>query len=120
MVLLRYYINISALKRASNEPGMRLNHQKAPGTGTLLSWDEIRREPSVFDDRCTRTTLRGWTMDAGTGNSVGAVRRSKEDRKVLRKQLKASHTLLKHEGIRTTPQPTKVTGSKYASSGSGS
>uniref|UniRef100_A0AAQ4SA32 CWF19 like cell cycle control factor 2 n=1 Tax=Gasterosteus aculeatus aculeatus TaxID=481459 RepID=A0AAQ4SA32_GASAC len=108
MVLLRYYINISALKRASNEPGMRLNHQKAPGTGTLLSWEEIRREPSVFDDRCTRTTLRGRTMDAGTGNSVGAVRRSKEDRKVLRKQLKASHTLLKHEGIRTTPQPTKT------------
>ncbi|KAL6116236.1 alkbh8 [Pungitius sinensis] len=47
-------------------------------------------------------------MDASAGNSVGAVRRSKEDRKVLRKQIKASHTLLKHEGISTTPQPTKT------------
>uniref|UniRef100_A0A3B4WE36 tRNA (carboxymethyluridine(34)-5-O)-methyltransferase n=1 Tax=Seriola lalandi dorsalis TaxID=1841481 RepID=A0A3B4WE36_SERLL len=36
-----------------------------------------------------------------------AVRRSKEEKKVLRKQLKASHTLLKHEGISTAPQPTK-------------
>ncbi|KAM8903176.1 tRNA (carboxymethyluridine(34)-5-O)-methyltransferase alkbh8 isoform 2-T2 [Spinachia spinachia] len=47
-------------------------------------------------------------MDAIAGNSVGAVRKSKEDRKVLRKQLKASHTLLKHEGISTTPRPTKT------------
>ncbi|XP_068440200.1 alkylated DNA repair protein alkB homolog 8 [Clinocottus analis] len=46
-------------------------------------------------------------MDAGVKNNVEAVRRSKEDRKVLRKQLKASHTLLKHEGISTAPQPTK-------------
>lgn len=35
-------------------------------------------------------------------------RKSKEEKKVLRKQLKASHTLLKHEGVCTTPQPTKV------------
>uniref|UniRef100_A0A3P9GWS5 tRNA (carboxymethyluridine(34)-5-O)-methyltransferase n=2 Tax=Oryzias latipes TaxID=8090 RepID=A0A3P9GWS5_ORYLA len=34
-------------------------------------------------------------------------RKSKEEKKVLRKQLKASHTLLKHEGVCTTPQPTK-------------
>ncbi|XP_037632381.1 alkylated DNA repair protein alkB homolog 8 [Sebastes umbrosus] len=47
------------------------------------------------------------TMDASVGNNVKAVRRSKEDKKVLRKQLKASHTLLKHEGITTAPQPTR-------------
>ncbi|XP_031716374.1 alkylated DNA repair protein alkB homolog 8 [Anarrhichthys ocellatus] len=46
-------------------------------------------------------------MEASVGNNMEAVRRSKEDRKVLRKQLKASHTLLKHEGISTAPQPTK-------------
>uniref|UniRef100_A0A8C5FZF1 tRNA (carboxymethyluridine(34)-5-O)-methyltransferase n=1 Tax=Gouania willdenowi TaxID=441366 RepID=A0A8C5FZF1_GOUWI len=32
---------------------------------------------------------------------------SKEEKKVFRKQLKSSHTLLKHEGIRTAQQPTK-------------
>lgn len=42
-------------------------------------------------------------------NNSGAVRRSKEEKKVLRKQIKASHTLLKHEGISTTSQTTKVT-----------
>uniref|UniRef100_A0A8C6NIY5 tRNA (carboxymethyluridine(34)-5-O)-methyltransferase n=1 Tax=Nothobranchius furzeri TaxID=105023 RepID=A0A8C6NIY5_NOTFU len=36
------------------------------------------------------------------GNYVKAGRRSKEEKKVFRKQLRASHTLLKHEGIRTT------------------
>ncbi|XP_040903307.1 alkylated DNA repair protein alkB homolog 8 [Toxotes jaculatrix] len=46
-------------------------------------------------------------MDPSLENCVKAVRRSKEEKKVLRKQLKASHTLLKHEGISTTPQPTK-------------
>ncbi|XP_022604197.1 alkylated DNA repair protein alkB homolog 8 [Seriola dumerili] len=46
-------------------------------------------------------------MDPSVENSVKAVRRSKEEKKVLRKQLKASHTLLKHEGISTAPQPTK-------------
>ncbi|XP_033486468.2 tRNA (carboxymethyluridine(34)-5-O)-methyltransferase alkbh8 [Epinephelus lanceolatus] len=46
-------------------------------------------------------------MDASVENNVKAVRRSKEDKKVLRKQIKASHTLLKHEGITTASQPTK-------------
>ncbi|XP_029302280.1 alkylated DNA repair protein alkB homolog 8 [Cottoperca gobio] len=46
-------------------------------------------------------------MDASVENNVKTVRRSKEDKKVLRKQLKASHTLLKHEGISTAQQPTK-------------
>ncbi|KAK1900289.1 Alkylated DNA repair protein alkB like 8 [Dissostichus eleginoides] len=46
-------------------------------------------------------------MDAIVENNVKPVRRSKEDKKVIRKQLKASHTLLKHEGISTAPQPTK-------------
>ncbi|XP_035536483.1 alkylated DNA repair protein alkB homolog 8 isoform X1 [Morone saxatilis] len=46
-------------------------------------------------------------MDPGVENNVKAVRRSKEEKKVLRKQIKASHTLLKHEGIGTTSQPTK-------------
>uniref|UniRef100_I3JBX6 tRNA (carboxymethyluridine(34)-5-O)-methyltransferase n=1 Tax=Oreochromis niloticus TaxID=8128 RepID=I3JBX6_ORENI len=40
-------------------------------------------------------------------NNVKAVRRSKEEKKLLRKQIKASHTLLKHEGIHTAPQPTR-------------
>uniref|UniRef100_A0A8C4NTG6 tRNA (carboxymethyluridine(34)-5-O)-methyltransferase n=1 Tax=Dicentrarchus labrax TaxID=13489 RepID=A0A8C4NTG6_DICLA len=42
-----------------------------------------------------------------SSGTIGAVRRSKEEKKVLRKQIKASHTLLKHEGISTTSQPTK-------------
>ncbi|KAM9359812.1 tRNA (carboxymethyluridine(34)-5-O)-methyltransferase alkbh8 [Symphorus nematophorus] len=46
-------------------------------------------------------------MDASVENNVKAVRRSKEEKKVFRKQIKASHTLLKHEGISTTSQPTK-------------
>uniref|UniRef100_A0A3Q3WZG6 tRNA (carboxymethyluridine(34)-5-O)-methyltransferase n=1 Tax=Mola mola TaxID=94237 RepID=A0A3Q3WZG6_MOLML len=33
--------------------------------------------------------------------------RSKEEKKVLRKQLKTSHSLLKHEGVSTVSQPTK-------------
>uniref|UniRef100_A0A3P8THT8 tRNA (carboxymethyluridine(34)-5-O)-methyltransferase n=1 Tax=Amphiprion percula TaxID=161767 RepID=A0A3P8THT8_AMPPE len=40
------------------------------------------------------------------GQPIGT-QRSKEEKKVLRKQLKASHTLLKHEGISTAAQPTK-------------
>ncbi len=48
-------------------------------------------------------------MDLNVENNVKAVRRSKEEKKVLRKQIKASHTLLKHEGISTASQPTKVT-----------
>nr|XP_029510238.1 alkylated DNA repair protein alkB homolog 8 isoform X1 [Oncorhynchus nerka] len=39
--------------------------------------------------------------------NVKAVRRSKEEKKLLRKQIKASHTLLKHEGLSTVSQPTK-------------
>ncbi|KAK2912599.1 alkylated DNA repair protein alkB homolog 8 [Channa argus] len=39
--------------------------------------------------------------------NVRAVRISKEEKKVFRKQIKASHTLLRHEGIVTASQPTK-------------
>uniref|UniRef100_A0A6Q2Y746 Fe2OG dioxygenase domain-containing protein n=1 Tax=Esox lucius TaxID=8010 RepID=A0A6Q2Y746_ESOLU len=39
--------------------------------------------------------------------NVKAIRRSKEEKKLLRKQIKASHTLLKHEGISTVSKPTK-------------
>ncbi|XP_037534400.1 alkylated DNA repair protein alkB homolog 8 [Nematolebias whitei] len=39
--------------------------------------------------------------------NVNIVKKSKEEKKVLRKQLKASHTLLKHEGFSIAPQPTK-------------
>lgn len=46
-------------------------------------------------------------MDPSVENNVKAVRRSKEEKKVLRKLIKASHTLLKHEGISTTSQPAK-------------
>uniref|UniRef100_A0A3B5ASM3 tRNA (carboxymethyluridine(34)-5-O)-methyltransferase n=1 Tax=Stegastes partitus TaxID=144197 RepID=A0A3B5ASM3_9TELE len=46
-------------------------------------------------------------MDSYVENNVNAVRRSKEEKKVLKKQIKASHTLLKHEGISTAAQPTK-------------
>ncbi|XP_005815060.1 alkylated DNA repair protein alkB homolog 8 [Xiphophorus maculatus] len=47
-------------------------------------------------------------MDCTVVNNVkAAARRGKEVKKVLRKQLKASHTLLKHEGISTASQPTK-------------
>uniref|UniRef100_A0A671TEJ1 AlkB homolog 8, tRNA methyltransferase n=1 Tax=Sparus aurata TaxID=8175 RepID=A0A671TEJ1_SPAAU len=37
------------------------------------------------------------------GESSGTI----EEKKVLKRQIKASHTLLKHEGISTTSQPTK-------------
>ncbi|XP_015244795.1 PREDICTED: alkylated DNA repair protein alkB homolog 8 isoform X1 [Cyprinodon variegatus] len=47
-------------------------------------------------------------MDSDVVNNVKcAARRSKEDKKVLKKQLKASFTLLKHEGISTASHPTK-------------
>ncbi|XP_074535698.1 tRNA (carboxymethyluridine(34)-5-O)-methyltransferase alkbh8 [Halichoeres trimaculatus] len=46
-------------------------------------------------------------MDLSVENNVKELRRSKEEKKILRKQLKASHTLLKHEGIVTASQPTK-------------
>ncbi|XP_056140011.1 alkylated DNA repair protein alkB homolog 8 isoform X2 [Lampris incognitus] len=40
-------------------------------------------------------------------DDVKAVKMSKEAKKRLRKQIKVSHTLLKHEGIPTASQPTK-------------
>ncbi|XP_042271239.1 alkylated DNA repair protein alkB homolog 8 [Thunnus maccoyii] len=46
-------------------------------------------------------------MNSSVENTTNVVRRNKEEKKVLRKQIKASHTLLKHEGISTTSQPTK-------------
>ncbi|XP_034556271.1 LOW QUALITY PROTEIN: alkylated DNA repair protein alkB homolog 8 [Notolabrus celidotus] len=46
-------------------------------------------------------------MDPDLENNVKGVRRSKEEKKILKKQIKASHTLLKHEGINTASQPTK-------------
>ncbi|KAM9317771.1 tRNA (carboxymethyluridine(34)-5-O)-methyltransferase alkbh8 [Pholidichthys leucotaenia] len=45
-------------------------------------------------------------MEFGEEN-VKPARRSKDEKKVLRKQIKASYTLLKHEGISTAAQPTK-------------
>ncbi|XP_016381943.1 alkylated DNA repair protein alkB homolog 8-like isoform X2 [Sinocyclocheilus rhinocerous] len=36
-----------------------------------------------------------------------SLRRTKEEKKLLRRQIKASHTLLKHEGISTASHPTK-------------
>lgn len=39
--------------------------------------------------------------------NVKSVRRSKEDKKLLKRQIKASHILLKHEGITTASQPTQ-------------
>ncbi len=41
-------------------------------------------------------------------DSTRSVRRAKEEKKLLRRQIKASHTLLKHEGISTVSHPTKV------------
>ncbi|XP_026155209.1 alkylated DNA repair protein alkB homolog 8 [Mastacembelus armatus] len=46
-------------------------------------------------------------MDCNVESNVKAIKKSKDEKKVLRKQIKASHTLLKHEGIVTAPQPTK-------------
>ncbi|XP_077070995.1 tRNA (carboxymethyluridine(34)-5-O)-methyltransferase ALKBH8 isoform X2 [Siphateles boraxobius] len=40
-------------------------------------------------------------------DSLRSVRRSKEEKKLLRRQIKTSHTLLKHEGINTVSHPTK-------------
>lgn len=47
-------------------------------------------------------------MESRQKNNVRSIGKSKEEKKVLRKQTKASHTLLKHEGIVTASQPTKV------------
>ncbi|XP_043976190.1 alkylated DNA repair protein alkB homolog 8 [Gambusia affinis] len=46
-------------------------------------------------------------MDCIVVNNVKSARRGKEVKKLLRKQQKASHILLKHEGISTASQPTK-------------
>ncbi|XP_061537513.1 alkylated DNA repair protein alkB homolog 8 isoform X2 [Phycodurus eques] len=46
-------------------------------------------------------------MDVNVENNLKAFRRSKVDKKLLRKQMKSSHTLLKHEGISTALEPTK-------------
>ncbi|XP_077578046.1 tRNA (carboxymethyluridine(34)-5-O)-methyltransferase alkbh8 isoform X2 [Stigmatopora nigra] len=54
-----------------------------------------------------RTNLKPRTMDVNVECDTKAYRRSKIDKKLLRKQIKSSHTLLRHEGISTTPVPTK-------------
>ncbi|CAG6004501.1 unnamed protein product [Menidia menidia] len=46
-------------------------------------------------------------MDPAEESNVNVLRKSKDEKKVFKKQLKASHTLLKHEGIRTATHPTK-------------
>ncbi|XP_029027315.1 alkylated DNA repair protein alkB homolog 8 [Betta splendens] len=46
-------------------------------------------------------------MESSEKNNVKCIGMSKEDKKVLRKQIKSSHTLLKHEGIITASQATK-------------
>ncbi|CAJ1065618.1 LOW QUALITY PROTEIN: alkylated DNA repair protein alkB homolog 8 [Xyrichtys novacula] len=46
-------------------------------------------------------------MDSGMEDNTKAIRMKKGEKKILKKQIKASHTLLKHEGISTTSQPTK-------------
>ncbi|KAJ8256777.1 hypothetical protein COCON_G00189290 [Conger conger] len=47
-------------------------------------------------------------MESRVNGNVKLVKRSKEEKKLLRKQLKASHTLLKHEAINTASLPTKT------------
>lgn len=63
----------------------------------------------LFESSFHPDGLKRRTMDASEENNVKSVRRSKEEKKLLRKQIKASHTLLKHEGIRTASQPSRVT-----------
>ncbi|XP_066555394.1 alkylated DNA repair protein alkB homolog 8 [Amia ocellicauda] len=46
-------------------------------------------------------------MDARREENVNVQKMSKEEKKRLKKQIKASHTLLKHEGIHTVSMPTK-------------
>ncbi|XP_062842129.1 alkylated DNA repair protein alkB homolog 8 [Trichomycterus rosablanca] len=43
----------------------------------------------------------------GSVQNVRSVKRSKEEKKVIKRNIKTSHTLLKHEGIITATQPTK-------------
>uniref|UniRef100_A0A0E9SBS6 Alkylated DNA repair protein AlkB homologue 8 N-terminal domain-containing protein n=1 Tax=Anguilla anguilla TaxID=7936 RepID=A0A0E9SBS6_ANGAN len=47
-------------------------------------------------------------MESSLNGNVKLVKKSKDEKKLLRKQLKASHTLLKHEGINTASLPTQV------------
>ncbi|KAJ8280443.1 hypothetical protein GJAV_G00054620 [Gymnothorax javanicus] len=46
-------------------------------------------------------------MENSLNGNVKLGKRSKSEKKLLRKQLKSSHTLLKHEGINTALHPTK-------------
>ncbi|XP_048837513.1 LOW QUALITY PROTEIN: alkylated DNA repair protein alkB homolog 8 [Brienomyrus brachyistius] len=46
-------------------------------------------------------------MATNCGGSVETVKKNKEDKKRLRKEIKVSHTLLRHEGINTVSFPTK-------------
>ncbi|XP_018591693.1 alkylated DNA repair protein alkB homolog 8 isoform X3 [Scleropages formosus] len=46
-------------------------------------------------------------MEPNDGASVKTTKMTKANKKVIRKQLKASHTLLKHEGIETVSYPTQ-------------
>lgn len=74
----------------------------------------------VFQSPLHPDGLKQRTMDASEENNVKAVRRSKEEKKLLRKQIKASHTLLKHEGIHTAPQLTRVKKNNVYLTGNGS
>ena len=47
------------------------------------------------------------TMELSEAN-VNAVKMSKEQKKLIRKQMKACHILQKHDGIRTASHVTKV------------
>ena len=47
------------------------------------------------------------TMELGDGN-VNSVKMSKEQRKLIRKQIKACNIVLKHDGISTASHATKV------------
>lgn len=67
-----------------------------------LSSGTIGRACFLYTENFKQRTM------ADTVDSAIFVKRSKVEKKILRKQLKASHILLKHEGISTVSQPTKV------------
>ncbi|XP_016147888.1 alkylated DNA repair protein alkB homolog 8 isoform X4 [Sinocyclocheilus grahami] len=71
---------------------------------------EKQQEPSLlgtkYEDLARGGQIRGCTMDSSM-DSTRSVRRTKEEKKLFRRQIKASHTLLKHEGISTASHPTK-------------
>lgn len=78
---------------------------------------EITMKSSRLRNKYLRHVLQPDSLGRRTNNmesNVNIVKKSKEEKKVLRKQLKVSHTLLKHEGISIAPQPTKVN-RKYGS-----